>query len=541
MDPELSLSEESRKHASQYLWADGDLEALDSTSPAYGAPDSIVLALLARPSSPADWELLIATAFSPEGFAPAYSQSLGALVYVKVQDPLDESGPLRWVCWAFGSGSRSLVRGCLEPRFGLFAALNRLARADEGGLRQLEYRSFGAYRQRTGHTAGRDTPLDGFRIDPVIDLLSGIGGRTGRGFNAQVYGGRPLRLRTDVQGIADLRALAQAAMVDFRDASYRNAGFSFVDDFVPVDDPAELEHLRERLKGLLLSDSDRVDAFFPDDLVGYEDPRAIQFVLLPGELARKASRVTLTTTNLASALGDQGAHGLDRPLRFLDASGDLVATATVLDCVSGDFSLGDTRYVVSDGDFYRVREEFISAIDETIEKIPASSIGFPEYTGGEEAVWSQRVVEIRSDEFVCIDGQLVKLPGETSFEAADLVHVSGALVHAKRKGRSSALSYAMTQARRSCQMLQAVDEARKQLNDFVKTSAASSKVANLVIKSLKGLENTPPALDVVLVILGRQPRRGLLGLPLLAKLELSETIRQIGQMGFSLSVAQVGL
>jgi uncharacterized protein (TIGR04141 family) len=90
-------------------------------------------------------------------------------------------------------------------------------------------------------------------------------------------------------------------------------------------------------------------------------------------------------------------------------------------------------------------------------------------------------------------------------------------------------------------MLQAVDEARKQLNDFVKTSAASSKVANLVIKSLKGLENTPPALDVVLVILGRQPRRGLLGLPLLAKLELSETIRQIGQRGFSLSVAQVGL
>jgi uncharacterized protein (TIGR04141 family) len=268
MDPELSLSEESRKHASQHVWADGDLEALDSTSPAYGAPDSIVLALLARPSSPADWELLIATTFSPEGFAPAYSQSLGALVYVKVQDPLDESGPLRWVCWAFGSGSRSLVRGCLEPRFGLFAALNRLARADEVGLRQLEYRSFGAYRQRTGHTAGRDTPLDGFRIDPVIDLLSGIGGRTGRGFNAQVYGGRPLRLRTDVQGIADLRALAQAAMADFRDASYRNGGFSFVDDFVPVDDPAELEHLRERLKGLLLSDSDRVMRSYPMTWLG---------------------------------------------------------------------------------------------------------------------------------------------------------------------------------------------------------------------------------------------------------------------------------
>lgn len=143
-------------------------------------------------------------------------------------------------------------------------------------------------------------------------------------------------------------------------------------------------------------------------------------------------------------------------------------------------------------------------------------------------MWSQHVAESRSHEFVYIDGQLVKLPGETSFEAADLVHVSGSLVHAKRKGRSSALSYAMTQARRSCQMLPAVDEAWSQLIDFVKTSAASSKVANLAIKSLKALEQTPPGLDVILVILGRKPKRDLLGLPLLAKLELSETIRQPG-------------
>ena len=46
---------------------------------------------------------------------------------------------------------------------------------------------------------------------------------------------------------------------------------------------------------------------------------------------------------------------------------------------------------------------------------------------------------------------------------------------------------------------------------------------------------------VVLLILGQKPKRGLPGLPLLAKLELSETARQIGQLGFRLSVAQIGL
>lgn len=181
VDPTLALSEPSRKQASHFLWLDDHLEPLRAPASTYATPDAIVVTLISRPSSPPAWETLIAEIFKPEGFAPAYSQALGAIVYLRVRDPSGPSGPLRWACWAFGSASRSLLRGCLEPRFGLFAALNRIARADEGGLRQLEYRSFGAYRQRTGHTAGRDTPLGGFRIDPLIDLLSGVGGRTGQG------------------------------------------------------------------------------------------------------------------------------------------------------------------------------------------------------------------------------------------------------------------------------------------------------------------------------------------------------------------------
>jgi uncharacterized protein (TIGR04141 family) len=541
VDPIQALSESSREHASNYLWLNDQLERLGSSDGADASPQAIVLTIFSRPSSPQAWEALIAEVFSPDGFSPINSQSLGAIVSLKVRDPSDESGPLRWVCWAFGSGSRSLLRGALEPRFGLFAALNRIARADEGGLRQLEYRSFGAYRQRTGHTAGRDTPIDAFRIDPIIDLLSGVGGRTGEGSSAQVYGGRPLRVRTQIQGIADLRALAQAGMDDFRDTSYRTTEFSFVDDFVPVEGESELEALRAGLANLVLKQSDRVDAFFPDDLIGYEDPRAIHFVLLPGERATNPSRVTLTPSNLATAVGDQGAQGLGRILRFLDTSGEQVATATVLECLAADFSIEGARFVVSDGDFYRVSATFVNRIDASLRQIAPSPLSFPAYASGTEQAWLQRTVDEQGDRFVLIDSELVRVKGETPFEAADLVHISGALVHAKRKGRSSALSYVMTQARRSCQMLSSVGEARKQLESFVRERATTTKVANAVIASLGKLEQSPPKLDVVLIFLGQKSGRGLPGLPLLAKLELSETARQIGQLGFTLAVAQVGL
>lgn len=52
-------------------------------------------------------------------------------------------------------------------------------------------------------------------------------------------------------------------------------------------------------------------------------------------------------------------------------------------------------------------------------------------------------------------------------------------------------------------------------------------MARKVLASLRRLEHTPPGLEVALVFLGRMPPRGVVGLPLLAKLELSETARQV--------------
>lgn len=42
-----------------------------------------------------------------------------------------------------GSAAPMLRRSCLEPRFGPFAALDELAKAADGGSRQVEYRSYG--------------------------------------------------------------------------------------------------------------------------------------------------------------------------------------------------------------------------------------------------------------------------------------------------------------------------------------------------------------------------------------------------------------
>lgn len=541
--PLSALTPTSLSIASPQLWRNGALTGLDAPPSAVPPNDEdVVLVLLSKTTGPPRWQHFIEDGFGLSGFAAPVSQSLGAMVFCPVHDPLDRS--LRWNVWVFGSGSRALRRGSVDPRFGLLTALNRIS-AQPGGdvpsgrLRQFRYQQFGAYRQRTSHSASRDTPLEGFRFDQHTDLLAGAGGPRSDA-DGHVYGARQIRVREDLTGPNDLLHLAQDAMDDYRQHAYEN-DFSFIDDYVPVDDDLLLTRLRIELFADVRAGNDNVDAFIPDDLVDLEDERAIQFILFPGEQTRGASRVNLTLAGVSAKVQDADEAALDWTLRFCDSDKAVVAEATLLDCLSADISLGSDRFLISDGTFFAVRQEFIAMVDDTIQDLTHTSISLPCYRGGDEGDWNSSVAAGNPEEFVCLDGSLVRLQGETPFEPADLAHVSGSLIHAKRKGRSSALSHLFVQARRSCQLLSQVPAACDQLRDLVQARASSPEFGERMRDALAVLDDRPFNVEVALAFLGDWRGRDAKNLPLLAKLEMVEATRAMGLYGFNPTIALVDL
>lgn len=538
--PQDCLSEESRALAEWFRWSSGTLTPWDGGLGSLADEDGILM-IFDRAIGPAPWEGFIQHVFDPPGFEPRASRSLGALFFVQVGDPRDPGGVKRWVGWAFGSASRMLRPSCLEPRFGLFAALNEVTKAAESGLRQVEFRTFGAYRQRAGHTAGRDTPIGAFGVDPLSDLLSGIGGRTGGERSSEFYGGRSIRRSMTVDSAETLARVAQDTMNEYRDTSYSQTEFAFVDDFVPVDSPTELGHVRDELARLIMAGSDRIDALMPDDLVLYEDPRAIHYVVLPKERAAAVSRTTLTPSNLARAIGEAGADGLHQQIRFLDSSRQEVARARVVDCLAADLELEEGRYVVTEGDIFRVSASFLEGIDAQVGSIAETGLMFEPYRSGPEPDWLTEVAATAGSDFIRLDPATISLPGETAFEAADLVHRSGSLVHAKRKGRSTTLCYAMEQAKRSSQMLATSPGARTRLGELIASADAEPGLRAEAADRLVALENRPSHVPVALVLLGRPSRRGLPGLPLYAKLELVDTVRLLSVLGYDFGVHVVGV
>jgi hypothetical protein len=97
-----------------------------------------------------------------------------------------------------------------------------------------------------------------------------------------------------------------------------------------------------------------IDAILPDDLIETGDDRSIRYILFPRERRSGQGKVTLAMMaigRLLRQMGDGDADaGLDADLRFLDESGELIGTATVLECISATLKRDGAEFIAYDGD-----------------------------------------------------------------------------------------------------------------------------------------------------------------------------------------------
>lgn len=528
--PGSALTESAHAIAAAYHFDEGvkQLSSLDDVDQMSPTPGEAVVVTFSDMSGAPWWQDLLATEIDLPDFAVGPLPTRGAVVFCSVND-LETSESRRWIAWTFGSGSRYLDRSSLEPRFGVISALNRLIGEDnnEALLRKLQYRQQGAYRQRVGHVASSDTPIGGFRIDRIHDLLVAAGGKPPDD-DAQVFGSRNLVYRTDIPALIEtVRDESPEVMALYREDRYRTH-FGFIDNYIPVDDRELTAELGSVLIEDILDERDTVDVAYPDDLVDFNDERAIEFVLFPNERLSQASRKVLTVDMVRRLIIDNPEQGLDAELRFVDADRYSLGTVPLQDCLAAEVSADGERYYLAVGTYYHVSAEFIDRIDEEIADIPTWDVPLPRYDGGREDEWTHAAAE--AGEFIVLDGTRIYLPGETPFEPADLIHTSGAMLHVKRKGRSSALSYLFVQASTSAQLLSDPDAATK-LRDLV-DERGSGSLRSSVKEALVALDQTRPDLEIVLTILGDWHQRTIRNVPLIAKLELQATTQVIRQRGF---------
>jgi uncharacterized protein (TIGR04141 family) len=555
LSPIRAISTASLPDTSFALWTNNRLEPLevaDGDLLDAAVPGDVIVALVRRPIAPPAWQQFIQDALALPDFGRA-SSALGVILFCATGDSTPAGGPIRWLGWCFGFGWRVMRRRATDPRFGLLVALNALAPVshplpDVGDpplppsraprLSDLQYRTTAPFFQQTGHRAARDIPVEGFRIDRASDLVSAVGGRTADPLLPRVLGGRSVRFRAGVDCVADLVKLSEELRSRSSTDGYKQS-FGWVDNITPVDDEPLIELLRQQLVADLLTRPvpSTVDALLPDDLIDVGDDRSIQYVLYPRERQPNACRTTLTVamlSRLAAGLCDPARPDalLDCELRFLDEARECVGAATILECLCADLTVDGELYVVCDGDFYQVDRTFVQRIDDELSRLPESDLALPCYRGGTEGSYNESVGRADPDRFAVLDRSLIQLPDETGIEPCDLVGASGALVHVKRKGKSSVLSHLFLQAVNSCDTLRWSPEAKAQLREMIKARGASPTLVASALQALDRLEQGGHDIEVVFAFLGDWRQRTITSLPLFSRVSLVQAARRIGQLGY---------
>ena len=546
-----------------FSWEKGQLAALnpdDAEILEAAAAGDIIVAMIRRFAAPPPWQAFIRDAFELAEFGSG-RESLGAAVFCAVPAAVDD-GEIRWVAWTFGSAGRALRRSAQDPRFGLLAVLNLLVvpllKFGETGpsqgqrrrgpqLREMRYRTTAPYVQQTGHRAARDIPVEGFRVDQTSDLVAAVGG-TGADpalTTSTLLGGRSLRFRAWVTKPEELTELAAIALERSGATEYKEM-FSWIDNIRPVDDPGLIGDLRAQLADEILAnpDSALIDAILPDDLIETGEDRSIRYILFPRERGIGQGNVTLAMSAIGRLLGqmrDDGAGdaGLDADLRFLDESGEPIGTATVLECISATLKRGDAEFIAYDGVFYAVNHSFVSRIDAELSKIPASGLCYPPYGGETEPDYNTAAARCYPDEFVLLDRALIELPHEHGVEAADLVCSSGALIHVKRKGKSSVLSHLFLQVANSCELLRRSTPAWQQLSLLIREHAANDPIIASIEAAHAAARKRETELEVAFAFLGDWRGKTITSLPLFSRISMVNEARRVSNLGFKPTVALI--
>ena len=547
------VSQSSVPYLKFYLWTGERLETLSFGEDILEAamPGDMIVAIHERPRGLPGWQEFLQENFNVFGI-DAPSASLGAIVFCAMTDG-ESSDSVRWVAWVFGACSRICRRAASDPRFGLTVTLNTLAaelleasnavetlvRFDnlKPRLNMLKYKTTAPYFQQTGHQASRDIPVDGFRVDRYSDLVSAVGGSTTDSLFHHLSGGRSLQFKREIRHVDDFTSLSIEILARSNLSGYKEV-FGWIDNISPVEDPQGIADLRRFLvKDLLRDPMPRtVDIMIPDDLPELGSGSAIQYILMPHRQRRNACDLVLTPEMIArlvaGAVPEDRDLVLDQDLRFLDASKQEITSATVLECLCADLRIGAEQYILYDGNFYRVDPDFIRYVDDAISAIESSDLEFPPYRGGTEPAYNLRIKENLADRFVVVDGELIRLPGQTGIEPCDLVGPEGQLVHVKRKGRSSVLSHLFSQAVNSCKMLKVSDDARKQFTGIIGECSGSPELAEEVIAALASLNSKENGIEVVFAFLGSWRGRSVRSLPLFSRIALSQAVESINLMGY---------
>lgn len=479
----------------------------------------------------------------------------GAVLVVRI----DVAGTAHYFAFTLGTGFLFLRPDAYVRGFGLRTALNVVFEGDDGTdaidparLRSIDAKRVGTTVLRSRHQVSDSSSLEELDVDVRRDLLNGV---TGTPVDKTIWGPRitgkdSLTLSKAVPP-ESLDQLCLRLVQSYEADDYKTR-FAFVDDMQLETDPTLRSRLEDEVLGLVQAELIDDLGIAPPDLLDWEKVVSFQFHTDrrgPNPVTRPEMRLPdylagLKNRNMFDGLTTQKLR--DYEIFALDGSGQEVANWSAWRCIYGSLTVDGSTYVLDEGDFYRVSEDYLQRLSGALDVIPESPLSLPGWPDKQKEDEYNKLAAESSPDYLLLDRKTVKVARHTTqVEICDVLTADGIFLHVKRKSDgSSSLSHLFAQGFVSGDLLVSSADFRKAALQKI-AKAEDDRAASSGDDSFKGRfssfsEGTvdAAAFEVVYAMLGEWTG-GLETLPFFSKIMLVQIADDLRRRNLKVSVKLV--
>lgn len=444
-------------------------------------------------------------------------KSTGAVLIVKAKG--------RFFALTFGQGRFILNQDMIEERFGLLATLNSL---EANALRSIDKRTFDAVDQNSRVQVGLTSTASDFGVDIERDLIRGIVGYPKRPeqLGRRMSGSDALTVSREVN-LRTIRKALAGYLRAYESEAYKGH-FAWIDHIHQV---RKKGHLAARLDELLIEKLVRVRAqggkggdcwLAAPDVLDWDVVEGFRYSQGKGDGYQTDMHLlgffaTVEDVVLSVELLKM------RHVYAVNADHLEVKHWTVYKCIHCEIEHEGKTYLLSGGQWFEIKKDFVDAVNEFFDAIPVFGIPLPDYRHSREADYNAELCGDHQHYWTLMDLKQIKVGGVyDKVEFCDAYGSGMEMLHVKHYGGSNLLGHLFNQGLVSGELL-------REHADYVKQ-------VNKALPGGLGLDDSAVPRDVAgyTIVFGiiSQSDEPKLRIPFFARIALKNVCRRLESIGY---------
>lgn len=435
----------------------------------------------------------------------------------------------RFFVLSFGQGGRFLLQAsAMESRFGLLVTLNSVAIES---LRCIDKQSLDNLESQSRIQSSYETTSDQFGIDVEQDMLKAVvGSPEDNKLGSRMTGADSLSVSVKTD-LVNVKVLLDSYLNMF-EQDLSDKGYEWVNNISNIkNNPSLIDALETALEQKLQKKDFKNIWLSIPEIIQWDVVKGFMFTC-----GRKIIHSDITMDGFMTTVNDEKLT-LDllknRKVSCADEDHKCVNRAwPVYRCLYAELNLDGAKYVLNDGDWFRIEPDFVTKTNSNFSKIPFSGLSLPLYKHENEGAYNQSVAASMPEEYALLDdkNKVFHGGGHGQVEICDLFSAKKNLIHIKRYGKSSVLSHLFSQGFVSGQLMQLDADFRAKIK---------SKLP-ILFRPLISESNRPKDQEftITFAVISEDQEEGL-HLPFFSRVNINNTHRILRGYGFKVELLKI--